>query len=390
MIGYLDIPSGLSGDMFLSCLVDAGWPVENLRATLARLSLPAEEYQIHAQTVMKGALRATQVSVQVVKSKQHRHLHHIREILDASDISKEVKDRALGVFTRLAEAEARVHGTTIDKVHFHEVGAVDAIVDIVGTCAGIKALDISELYASAAPLGHGWVKTEHGQLPLPAPAVLEILAAAKVPTRPAPGEGELLTPTGAALLAHLATFGQPAMTLHRIGIGSGQRNFAWPNVARLWLGEANAGLGMVELTTNIDDMNPQFYTPVMEKLFRLGAADVWLVPAQMKKGRPAVVLHALATADREGALADALLRETTTLGVRVHDVHRHEARRAMRRVMTEFGEVAVKVKWVGEELIDVSPEFEECRALGEARGVPVSRIYAAAQAAGREDDKVPS
>jgi uncharacterized protein (DUF111 family) len=214
-------------------------------------------------------------------------------------------------------------------------------------------------------------------IPLPAPATLEILANAKAPTRPAPGPGELVTPTGAAILAELATFTQPQMTLQRIALGAGQKDFAWPNIARLWLGEDRHGGPLVQLETNIDDMNPQFYTPVTEKLFSLGALDVWLTPTQMKKGRPATMLSVLAPAQAETVLAETILRETTTLGLRVHAVTRHEARREMRSVVTEWGEVRVKLKYLAgsDEPVNAVPEYEDCAALAREHNVPVQRVH---------------
>lgn len=374
MIGYLDCPSGISGDMFLSCLVDAGWPLDELKRTLGRLALPEEEYEIASKPVMKGPIRATQVTVGIIASKQHRHLPDIKQILNASDLPQRVKERALAIFTRLAHAEAKVHGMSVDSVHFHEVGAVDAIVDIVGAAAGFDALGLSRLYASPLPLSEGWAKTAHGLIPLPAPATLEILAAAHAPTRPAPGPGELVTPTGAAILAELATFTQPQMTLHKIALGAGQKDFAWPNIARLWLGEDRHAGPLVQLETNIDDMNPQFYTPVTEKLFSLGALDVWLTPTQMKKGRPATTLSVLAPAQSETVLAETLLRDTTTLGLRVHSVTRHEARREMRTVETPYGPVRVKLKYLHDRPIAVTPEYDDCAALARQHNLSLPEI----------------
>jgi uncharacterized protein (TIGR00299 family) protein len=383
MIAYLDLPSGISGDMFLSCLVDAGWPIDELRAAVGRLDLPAEEFAIHSGEVMKGVIRATRVQVEVIESKQHRNLGDIHAILDRSELSSTVKQRARDVFQTLAEAEAKVHGTTLNEVHFHEVGAVDAIVDIVGTCCGLEALKIDTLYASALPLGHGWVMTAHGKLPLPAPATLEILGAKKAPVRPAPGEGELVTPTGAALVGTLATFAQPPMRLQKIASGGGTKNFAWPNVARMWLGEPIAGAAptMVQVDTNIDDMNPQLFPVVMDGLMEVGAADVWLTPVHMKKGRPGTLVSALTTPQRERAISDYLLKHTTTLGVRVHDVHRHEAGREVRQVETRFGPVPVKVKSVEGNVIGGTPEFEDCRRIAAQHGVSVADVQQAAAAA---------
>jgi pyridinium-3,5-bisthiocarboxylic acid mononucleotide nickel chelatase len=378
MIAYLDLPSGLSGDIFLGCLIDVGWPLAALQRTVARLALPAASWSVRQEQVMRGPLRATLVHVQAAEGDQHRHLSDVRRIIQTADLPESVKQRAVAVFTRLAEAEAAVHGSTVEAVHFHEVGALDAIIDIVGVCAGLHDLGVTQLYASSVPLGEGWVNSAHGRIPVPAPATLNLLTAANAPVRPAPGPGELVTPTGAALLAELATFRQPHMTLQRIGVGTGQKDFAWPNVARLMLGELIESGGYVQIETNIDDMNPELYGAVTEALFAAGALDVWLTPIQMKKGRPGVLLGVLASAAQESTLAEILLRETTTLGVRVRSVHRHEAQRSFATVQTAYGEIQVKLKWLDGQMIGAKPEFEVCRRLAETQGVSVRMIYEAA------------
>ena len=417
-IAYLDTPSGISGDIFLGCLVDAGWPLTQLRAVVEAMALPAGTWQIHAEDVMRGPLRAKLVNVKVVEGDAHRHLSDVCAIIEAGDLPTVVKERAIAVFTRLAEAEARVHGATVESIHFHEVGALDAIVDIVGVCAGLHELGIAQLYASPLPLGHGWANTMHGKIPLPAPATLELLAAAGASTRPAPGPGELVTPTGAALLAELAIFTQPPMTLSHVGWGAGQKQFDWPNVARLWIGQSAAiGTGIergsgglsgseqiksasnirpdppnpldprsisnevVVLETNIDDMPAELFGAVSERLFAAGALDVWTTPIGMKKNRPAVLLSVLAAVDLESTLAELLLRETTTLGVRVRTARRHIARREFRSVETVYGSAQVKLKWVGDDLVGAAPEYEDCRRLASNADVPVRRVYEAVQAA---------
>ncbi len=377
MIGYLDLPSGLSGDMMLGCLVDAGWPLASLRDTIAGLGLDAREWSIDAESVMKGPLRATLVRVEAAEGHHHRHLKHIVAIIEGAQLPAGVKQKAIAVFTRLAQAEAKVHGTTPEKIHFHEVGAVDAIIDIVGSVAGLEALGVSQLFASAPPLGSGWAQTAHGKIPLPAPATLELLAAVGAPSRPAPGEGEWLTPTGAALLAELARFQQPRMNVQRIATGAGTRDCDWPNVARLWLGEAETSpVELVQLETNIDDMNPQLYESVCARLFDAGAKDVWLTPVQMKKGRPGVVLSVLAPAGQQAGMVDLLLRQTTTLGVRAFAVlHRGEARRELRTLDTPHGQVRVKLKWLDGQLIGATPEYDDCLRLAEQSGTPLKRVY---------------
>jgi uncharacterized protein (TIGR00299 family) protein len=381
MIAYIDLPSGISGDMFLGCLVAAGWPLPALQTTIEQLGLPAGSWQISQTSVMRGPLAATLVNVETTVGDEHRHLGDIRRMIEAATLPDGVKANAVAIFTRLAEAEATVHGSTVEEVHFHEVGALDAIIDIVGVCAGLAALGIERLYASGAPLGEGWTNSAHGRIPLPAPATLALLTAAQAPTRPAPGPGELVTPTGAAILATLATFQQPRMVLQRIGIGAGQKEFAWPNVARLWLGEPVVDEALVQIETNIDDMNPELYAAISEELFAAGARDVWTTAIGMKKGRPGILLSVLADGSQESTLSNILLRSTTTLGVRVHPVQRHEAPRDFCRVETAYGPVTVKRKWLDQQIIGVKPEYEECRQLAATHRVPVRAVYEAAQAA---------
>ncbi|MCX6544523.1 MAG: nickel pincer cofactor biosynthesis protein LarC [Acidobacteria bacterium] len=382
MIGYFDLASGISGDMMLGCLVDAGWGVEELCGVVTRLHLDPAEWSVSARPVTRGALRATLVEVSAAESHHQRHLGDIQRLLESSSLPATVVSRASSVFGRLARAEAKVHNTTPDRIHFHEVGAVDAIIDIVGTIAGLEALDISQVFSSPLPLGGGWIESAHGVLPLPAPATLELLSAASAPTTAALGPGEWVTPTGAALVAELAGFSQPAFTLARVGVGAGHRDAAWPNVARLWIGEPLTTGGLVQVDTNIDDMNPQLYGAVSERLFAAGAKDVWLTPVQMKKGRPGVVLSVIASASSEGAIADVVLRETTTLGVRVHRLTgRHEVRHEKRIVDTLYGPIGVKVKWLENTPIGATPEYEECAALARGRSASVKAVVEAAAAA---------
>lgn len=381
MIGYLDLPSGISGDMFLGCLVDAGWSLEELQRIPARMGLPEDACTIGREDVMRGALRATLVKVDTAETDTHRHLSDIVQLIECADLSSNVCKWSVAVFRRLAQAEAKVHGAGVDEVHFHEVGAVDAIVDIVGVCAGLEALDIRTLHASALPLGPGWTNSAHGQIPLPAPATLELLAAANAPTRPAPGPGELVTPTGAALLCELAEFRQPSMNLQKIAVGAGAKQFDWPNVARLWLGHAESRAdNFVVLETNIDDMNPELFPAVRSALVEHGAIDVWTSSVQMKKGRPATVLSVLAAAEQEECVAETMLQQTTTLGVRVQGVRRYEAERNFESVETEYGPVTVKLKRWNGRLLGVKPEYDDCERLAQQHDVPVRVVVEDAQA----------
>lgn len=392
MIAYLDMPSGISGDMFLGCLIDAGWPVEQLQQTISKLPLPPNSWSIYSETVQRGPLVATLVHVDVVEQREHRHLSHIQKIIQRADLPKIIQEQSMAVFRKLAEAEAHVHGQSVEEVHFHEVGALDAIIDIVGSVAGLHELGVTQLYASGVPLAEGWTKSEHGLIPLPAPATLNLLTAANAPTRPAPGRGELVTPTGAALIATLAKFSQPSMTLQRIGIGTGQKEFDWPNVARLWLTELtgvnkpNSSIrdSCIQIETNIDDMNPELYNAVCQSLFDAGALDVWMTPIQMKKGRPGVLVSALAEAKNEASIANVLLRETTTLGVRVSTVHRHIAQREMHTINTPFGDITIKVKLINNKIQGAKPEYDECLRIAHKEGLPVQEVWLAAQSAAYE------
>jgi uncharacterized protein (TIGR00299 family) protein len=385
-IAYFDCFSGASGDMILGALVDAGLALDDLRQGLAGLPLTGE-YTLTAETVQRGALRATQVRVETSDAHSHRHLSDIVAIIEAGDLSQTVKEKSQAIFRRLAEAEARVHATSIEHVHFHEVGAVDAIVDIVGAVFGLERLGVAQVYASPLPLGGGQVEASHGTLPLPAPATLELLALAGAPTRPWPADVELVTPTGAAILTTLAQFRQPPMRVARVGYGTGRKEFTWPNVLRLWLGEP-LGPGRVPATTlkvletNIDDMNPELYGHVMARLFDAGALDVYLTPIYMKKNRPATMLSVMVRDEDEAALAEVMLRETSTLGVRVRSFYRYEAGREVRQVETAYGPLQVKLKRLDGRVVGVAPEYESCRRVAGERAVPLAEVYRAAQQAG--------
>jgi len=427
-IAYLDCHSGVSGDMLLGALLDAGLDADRLRAVLSTLPLASDSYTLTAAPVRRGALGATQARVELAQREHaHRHLGDVLDIIVRSGAPEAVKESASAVFRRLAAAEAHVHRVTVEEVHFHEVGAVDAIVDIVGVCAGLHLLGVDELYCSPLPLGRGHVETEHGLLPLPAPAVLEILAGADAPTVPHAAELELVTPTGAALVAELARFAQPAMRLERVGYGAGTRAEPAPNVLRLWLGRPHPptpspsrgegeegsslphhdvrvlppspahgrGAGgegpggeesgsietLVVLEANIDDMPAELFGYAVERLFAVGALDAWCCPLLMKKGRPATLLSALCRLDDRAAMLDVLLRETSTFGVRGYEVTRYAAARETREVETPYGAVRVKLKVLDGVVAGLAPEYEDCRRVAAERSVALPRVYAAALAA---------
>lgn len=377
-IAYADCFSGISGDMFLAALLDAGLPLEVLQEGVEKLNLP-EKVELRLSETHKGALRAANLEVITPHSHHHRHLSHILEILSVSRLSERVIQTASQIFTLLAEAEARVHGSTIEQVHFHEVGALDAIVDITGAALGLEALGIERLYASALPYGGGVIDSAHGLLPLPAPATLEILRLTQTPLTPSSAQTELVTPTGAAILGTLATFSRPRMRLQQIGIGAGKRDLEWPNLMRLLVGETldQDPSEMVQMEANIDDMNPQFYAHIMEKLFAAGALDVFLSAIQMKKNRPGVLLGVLALRRDEAALAELILRETTSLGLRSYPVERYEAQRQFVRVSTVYGDLNVKQKVLNGQVIQSAPEYEDCLRLARERQVSLAQVYQA-------------
>ncbi|RPH62824.1 MAG: nickel pincer cofactor biosynthesis protein LarC [Chloroflexi bacterium] len=377
-IAYADCFSGVSGDMFLAALLDAGLPLDMLQADIDKLNLP-EKVELRLTETHKGALRAANLEVIVPHSHHHRHLSDILEILENSQLSETVKQATARIFTLLAEAEAHVHGEPVEQVHFHEVGALDSIVDVTGVVSGLEALGIERLYASPLPYGSGTINTDHGLIPLPAPATLEVLKLAQAPLTPSSAQVELVTPTGAAILGALATFERPALTITGVGIGAGKRDLPWPNVMRLLVGETfgNGISEMVQIETNIDDMNPQFYGHIMEKLFAAGARDVFLTPIQMKKNRPGTLLGVIALRQDEATLAELLLRETTTLGLRVQPIQRYEAQRDFKQVKTRFGVLTVKQKIINGKVIQVTPEYDDCLRLARENGVSLAEIYAA-------------
>jgi uncharacterized protein (TIGR00299 family) protein len=382
-IAYFDCPMGLSGDMILGALLDAGLEGPRLAEALEGLHLPG--YALRWENVMKGPIGATQVTVDVSDTATERRLADVEALLDAAAVPEDIRIAAKTVFRRLAEVESRLHGTTPKEVHFHELGAIDTLVDVVGALWGLQLLGIEDVYSSPLPATQGWIQTQHGTLPLPAPATLELLR--DVPLVPAPVMGELVTPTGAALILHLAqVFGPPpAMTLRAVGYGAGRKDFPSmdggaagpPNVLRLWIGETarQAELEpLLLLETNIDDMNPQLYEHVTGQLFDAGALDVTLSPVQMKKNRPGTLLSVLCRPDKADRLSSIIFRETTTLGIRRVQVARQALPRRFEQVQTRFGTVQVKVATLPDGTERLTPEYEDCRRLAQDAGVPVMLV----------------
>ncbi len=383
---YLDCFSGISGDMTLGALVDAGVPLQDIAADLASLDLPGWELRTDP-AARDPRIGGTSVIVDCAETGHvHRTFTDIRALIEASSLPEEVVRRSIQVFFTLAVAEGKVHGKEPGSVGFHEVGAVDSIVDIVGAVAGLQRLGVERLVCSPLPLGHGTVRCQHGVIPVPAPATVEVLLGC--PTYDGGQARELTTPTGAALAKTLADgFGsQPAMTLERVGYGLGKaRGGDLPNALRLLLGDEAGGDIHQETATlleaNIDDLSPQFLGPLIDRLIEAGALDAYLTPVQMKKGRPGVLISALCAPGHVGALEDVLFRETTTIGVRRQRVRRSCLDRTLRTVTTPFGEVRVKESGAGGRVFNRMPEYEDCRRLAAEAGVPAVDVHTAALAA---------
>ncbi len=381
-IAYLDCFSGISGDMLLAALLDAGYPLSELRRALAGLGLE-QTPQVEVEETRKGALRAARLIVSLPEQPEtHRHYPDIVALLQGSGLEEQARQNALAVFSKLAQAEARVHGSAVEEVHFHEVGALDSIVDIVGIAAGLAWFGIDQLYASALPYGCGSVQSQHGVLPLPAPATLELLRGARAPLRPLECARELVTPTGAAVLAALARFEQPDMRLTDTGTGAGNLDLPWPNVLRVMIGESEGTSGgLVMLETNIDDSSPEVLGHTLGRLLAAGALDVFYTPILMKKNRPAYMLSVLARRADEPALARLVMAETSTFGLRVRAVERREAERETAAVQTVYGSVRIKYKLLEGRRVQAAPEYEDCARLAESTGAPLLLIMQAAQEA---------
>lgn len=395
---YFDCIAGASGDMILGALLDAGLPEATLRERLAALRL--RDFDLKVTRVVKNGFGATKVDVMVADDVPARHLADIEAIVKASDLDAAIQDRAIGILRRIGQVEADIHGVTLEHVHLHELGGVDTIVDVVGALVSLDALGIERVAASPLPMGRGFVRGAHGQIPLPAPATLGLLKARLdqgqkgVPITGSDLDMELVTPTGAALLSSLAAeFGPiPAMTLEAVGYGAGGRDLPIPNVLRVLLGDSPQKPGFCEkpgfsdvemlaiLETNIDDLNPELYDYVMARLFEAGALDVFLSPIQMKKNRPATLLRVLCRPDDSEAMANILFVETSTLGVRQHLVTRRCLPRSIRPVETPYGTVRVKFAKVGDER-KAAPEYEDCRRLAQSSGAPLHQVYHAAERA---------
>jgi len=393
-IAYFDCFAGASGDMILGALVDAGLDPDALKAQLAKLHLT--HYDLQVQAVLKKGIGGSQVLVAVDQDHHHhhqRHLSDIREIIEKSDLTPSVQQKSIQIFTRLAEAEAKVHRTNIENIHFHEVGAVDAIIDVVGAVAGLELLNIEAVFCSPLHVGTGTVECAHGTLPVPAPATAELIKG--FPVYSTGVAGELLTPTGAAILTTLASdFGpMPAMKFGTIGYGAGTSEPSIPNLLRMVIGEAAQDVAEYDMEqaavieTNIDDMTPQIYDYLIQRLLQSGVLDVFLTRVQMKKNRPGTLVTVICPPDMVGEVSDLLMRETTTIGLRWRIDNRIKAQRVIKEIRTTYGTVRIKVARAGDRIINIAPEYEDCKRLAIKRNIPLKDVMAAAQSAAMQEGR---
>lgn len=376
-IAYGDLIGGLSGDMFVAALIDIGLPLGRLKVELKKI--PTLKCEIKTAKKSVHAVRASQFQVICPRHEAPRSWQQIRTLLQRSKLSAPVKQTSIEIFAQLAQAEAKIHGVAVDKVHFHEVGATDSIVDIVAAAIGVEALALGQLHFSAIPLGHGLTRSQHGPLPVPGPATLELLKGQ--PTFGIDLASETVTPTGAALLKVLGKdFGpQPAMTIDKIGYGTGQKDFpSRPNLFRLLLGESAAHLhheAMLVMETNIDDMNPQHFDHVMARLIAAGARDVFLAPVQMKKNRPATLLTVLCDNSQRDRLAAVILQETTSIGLRYYPVRRMVLERQLQKVKTRYGEVTVKIVTQPDGTKRATPEYDDLKRIAASKGIALKTLH---------------
>ena len=375
---YFDLIGGASGDMILGALIDSGLSIDTLKKMLEGLNL--SEFTIQAEKVNKNGFSATKVDVRVKKQPPERHLEEIKAVIQNSSLSKAIQTRALVIFERIAETEAALHNKTIDQVHLHELGGTDTIIDVVGTLLALDHLGISSIYASPVPLGKGFIEGAHGQIPLPSPATIALLKG--IPVYGKDIESELVTPTGAALLAELVEdFGPaPPMILENVGYGAGGRDLPIPNLLRVLIGEiSQSGKTTIDhlaiLETNLDDLNPEIYSYVVESLFEGGALDVTLTPIHMKKNRPGTQIQVLCEPVIVEAMRLILFRETTTLGIKQYFIDRYALPRTIKEIETPYGKVRVKIAEISPDFKKVSPEYEDCRKLAIEKGIPITLVY---------------
>lgn len=375
---YFDCFSGISGDMIIGALLDLGLDFKLFEREMKKLNF--YEFSIEIKPVSKNHIAASKFNVIDKGKKVYRHPKDLYAIVDNSSFDKNIKNRAKDIFRKIAEAEAKIHGVAVEKIHFHEIGAVDTIVDVVGALVGLSLLEIEKVFCSKINVGSGFVNIAHGKYPVPAPATTEILKGA--PIYSSGTEGELVTPTGAAIISELANeYGNmPQMLVAQIGYGAGSRNMEQPNVLRAFVGEDFAvddvhAANISIIDTNIDDMNPQFYELLFERLFEAGALDVFMTNILMKKNRPATQLTVLCNHQDEQKISNIIFRETSSIGIRI----RHESKKSLERenklIDSEFGKVNIKICKLEGEIINIKPEYEDCKKIAQKTKLPLSKVY---------------
>ena len=373
---YFDCYSGISGDMILGSLIDLGLSVSYLKKELKKLNISG--YEINVKKVEKNQIVGTDIDIVVKERQDHRMLSDVYDLIENSQLNEKIKEMSKKIFQKLAEVESKIHNIEIDNVYFHEVGAIDSIIDIVGSVIGIKKLQINNIFCSYLPLGVGFVTCSHGMIPLPAPATVELLKG--VPVYSTNIKHELVTPTGAAIITTLAQhFGEmPLMKINKVGYGAGKTEMEHPNLLRVFIGELYNDYDFditSTIETNIDDMNPEIYDYLIQKLMDNGALDVFLTGIQMKKNRPAVKLSVISSVENSDKIVDIIFNETTTLGVRIYNTRRIKLFIEKRTVKTEYGDISVKIGKINDKIKTISPEYEECRRLAEKSNIPLKDIY---------------
>jgi len=383
---YVNAIGGASGDMLLASLVDCGLDIEALSATLNMIGV--SDFQLEPHLEDRQGVNGTYLDVQIDKADNRKRTPaEFVALVKAAPISEKSKSRCIEVFNLIGEAEGALHGENPGDVHLHELGTVDTLIDVAGVILGLEMLSIEKIYCSPLPTGSGTVKTQHGLLPVPAPATAFIMASRKIPCYPPPthlpSTGEMVTPTGMALLAVLADFSQPIMNINTIGYGLGTRNpESYPNVLSIWIGEPTVPQnenGIVLLETNLDDTTGETLGYVQENLLQMGARDVWFTPIQMKKNRPGITLSCLVNEFDKINVADFIMLETSTLGIRVRPVERIEAERTIERFQASIGEIGVKLKKKDGVVVSVSPEYEDCKKIAIESNIPLQKVYSLVQ-----------
>jgi hypothetical protein len=384
-IAYFDCFSGVSGDMILGALLDAGLDMRELESELAKLKISG--FKIKAEKTTRKGISGTKFSIDTIEQNVERRLKDIIEIVDQSDLDDDIKNLSKKTFQELAIAEAKIHGKNIDQIHLHEVGGLDSIIDVVGSFIGIKKLGVKTTYSSKIHVGAGFLECQHGVLPVPAPATLEMLK--EVPIYSKGIQAELATPTGVCILKTLSkTFGtMPEMKVEKVGYGAGSRDLEIPNLLRVYIGETNQGEfekdEVILIETNIDDMNPELLAYASETLLKQGALDVFMTPIFMKKNRPGTMLSVLTTEDKLDHILSIVFQETTTLGVRIHRLERKKLSREIIPVATRFGEIKVKIGKIGNQIKNIAPEYESCQEIAQRQQIPLKDVYDEAKEAAR-------